>query len=511
LLSAGVSGNDILSSLVYSTPYDVYRFAEDTAGNRTSIELIEFSTIARTQLTAPVVTVASAGQTQLNVSVNTNVSGVELYMSTTSNGTYTLYETLTAGDLTAAPVTGLTQGTTRYFKAIALGDDATTVDSALSIEYSGTTSSVIQLNAVTGLASTPNSPTQNTLNWTDTNTSPNETYFRVRRSVNSDMSSASTLTSTLAANSTQYVDSTASAGQLYYYDVMCVGNGSTTSDSNTAVISCQTIVAYPTVSSAATSTDGLSVEVIYSKTMPASPTFDGISFSGTTSGAHPATGATRDGTNTSKVIYTIGTALVSAETVTMAYTAGDVVSNDGGVLQNFTGQIVTNNVVATVLYIIWDNVTTGLVSSANGGIERNANTGTWDPGASSNHAFTGDFRVEATLAAGFTFGGGAAMLGIKVSTSTTAYANLTHSICPFGSTSQYKHFQSGSSASDYGTTPPAVGHKIAIVRIGTTVHYELNTGSGWVTTYTSLVASSGTVYLATHINTISKFSFVNYQ
>lgn len=443
-LTGNVAGNDTMTGLVYSTPYDVYYAALDSAGNSTTPALIEFSTIARTQLTAPVVTVASAGQTQLNISVNANVNGVEVYISTTSGGTYSLYETLVASDLTCEPLTGLTQGTTRYFKAIALGDDLSTIDSALSIEYSGTTSTVIQLNApgsfaatpasqsqinltwtdvsnessylievsdngtsgwstlaskaanstshnhtgltagttkyyrissigdgtnysdsgystanattsnlvqlnaVTGLSSTPNTSTQNTLNWTDTNTSPNETYFRVRRSVNSDMSSASTLTSTLAANSTQYVDTTATALQLYYYDVMCVGDGSTTSNSNTAVISCQTLATPPTFVSAETSTDGLTIGVIYSKTMPASPTYSGMSFSGTTSGTHAATGATRDGSNTSKVNYTIASACLNGETITANYTAGNIVASDGGILANFSSQAVTNNVEGAI-------------------------------------------------------------------------------------------------------------------------------------------------------------------
>jgi len=490
-LTANVAGNDQLTGLVYSTAYDVYYAAKDNSDNHTEPVLIEFSTIARTQLTAPVVAVASAGQTQLNVSVNVNASGVELYMSTTSEGTYTLYETLTASDLTASPVTGLTQGTTRYFKAIALGDDTTTVDSTLSIEYSGTTSTVTQLNAVTGLSSTPNSPTQNTLNWTDTNTSPNETYFRVRRSVNSDMSGATILISTLAANSTQYVDTTASAGQLYYYDVMCVGDGSTTSDSNTAVISCQTIVSYPTVSSAATSTDGISVEVIYSKIMPASPTYSGISFSGTTSGSHLATGATRDGSNTSKVIYTIGAALVNGETVTMAYTAGNVVSDDGGVLQNFSEQAVTNNVVATGTILTYAAMTNCVKTGNNLVATSGAGGGTWDAYALANENLTGDGSIEITLSSPVY----SAMIGVTTVNTNTKYTSWTYgAFVNGGSPITIYRLVSGNVTVLTGTTPIA-NDKIRLTRVGTTLKIELYHNFIWSDYYTLTTSSTGTLYI----------------
>lgn len=96
------------------------------------------------------------------------------------------------------------------------------------------------LNKVTNLTATSVTYAKDSLHWTDTNTSPNETYLRVRRATLANMSNATTLTSTLAPNTVSYVDNTVSSGVKYYYGVTAIGDGSTTSNSPEDTVSCQT-------------------------------------------------------------------------------------------------------------------------------------------------------------------------------------------------------------------------------------------------------------------------------
>lgn len=97
---------------------------------------------------------------------------------------------------------------------------------------SGGSSSLVTLNAPTGLGATVNSSTQITLNWADTNTSPNETNVRVRISTNG--TSFSQYGSLLAPNTITLPVTGLTPGTLYYFRVENVGNGTSTQDSTYA-------------------------------------------------------------------------------------------------------------------------------------------------------------------------------------------------------------------------------------------------------------------------------------
>jgi hypothetical protein len=84
-------------------------------------------------------------------------------------------------------------------------------------------------SAPTGLTATPVLPWRINLAWTDT--SSNETGFRIQRSLNS--STWSTL-ATVAANTTSYADTSPTPGTLYYYRVIAYNSAGDSPPSNVA-------------------------------------------------------------------------------------------------------------------------------------------------------------------------------------------------------------------------------------------------------------------------------------
>jgi hypothetical protein len=145
---------------------------------------------------------------------------------------------------TQIALTGLTTATLYDFRWSAIGDGNLILNSAYSAVSQGATAGLTKLNMIQGVVSVSNSPTQNGIAWTDTNNSPNETYYRIRRAINPDFSDVVTLTSTLTANYTQYIDTTATGGIYYYYGITCIGNGSTTTNSDEYIAGCQTLASW---------------------------------------------------------------------------------------------------------------------------------------------------------------------------------------------------------------------------------------------------------------------------
>jgi len=102
--------------------------------------------------------------------------------------------------------------------------------------------------------------------------------------------------------------------------------------------------AAPTFSSAATSTDGTKITITFSKAM-ANPSGKHAQFSfkiGVTGRTFYAAALNAD---TAKIDLTVdGAAIANGDVVTVSYTKGTVLAADGGVLESFTDQTVTNNV-----------------------------------------------------------------------------------------------------------------------------------------------------------------------
>lgn len=91
------------------------------------------------------------------------------------------------------------------------------------------------LNAPTGVTLGTATSTTQPLTWTDANSSPNESGYKVYYNTVNTFGTA-TLATTTAANATSYTVTGLTASTTYYYWVVAAGNGTTTSDSAASVV-----------------------------------------------------------------------------------------------------------------------------------------------------------------------------------------------------------------------------------------------------------------------------------
>jgi len=251
-----------------------------------------------------------------------------------------------------------------------------------------------------------------------------------------------------------------------------------------------TAVAAPTVVSAATSTDGLTVSIVYSKTMPESPTYSGLSFSP----SKTITSATRNGGNTSQVDYVVSVAFANGDTITASYTIGNIISNDGGVLQNFMGQSVTNNVASN------DKLT---LSSLTGSLSYDAGTGILS-GIGTSSPARAAFTDEITDGHGFYFimdnNQGAMIIGLSNTTTLKAYTDASFSGC-YHNTTTFAYINKGVAGTSAGW---GVGNWARVIMQGSNllIQYSTNAGTDWITTQT-VTSVPATMYVNVDVLSVS--------
>lgn len=107
---------------------------------------------------------------------------------------------------------------------------ASFTDSSVTNSIGATT-----LNAPTGVTLGAATSTTQPLTWTDTNSSPNDSGYKVYRNTANNFGTA-TLATTTAANATSYTVTGLTASTLYYYWVVAAGNGTTTLDSSASTV-----------------------------------------------------------------------------------------------------------------------------------------------------------------------------------------------------------------------------------------------------------------------------------
>ena len=107
----------------------------------------------------------------------------------------------------------------------------------------------------------------------------------------------------------------------------------------------------PVYVSATTNEAGTIITVTFDKTM-ADPSGKHAQFAVNDGSANAVTAAALNGTTT-KIDLTLTNSIEVGDTVTVAYTAGTVVADDGGILESFSAESVTNIVVA--LYQAWSD------------------------------------------------------------------------------------------------------------------------------------------------------------
>ena len=174
-------------------------------------------------------TAASSSQINLRwTDASSNETGFIVERSSSSAGTYTAIATLAAG-VTTYNNTGLTASTTYYYRVCATG-------AAGNSGYSNTASAATQAptpvtpTTPNGLSATAASTSQIDLKWTDT--SSNETGFKVERS--STATGTFTAIATLAAGVTTYSNTGLTASTTYYYRVCATGAAGNSGYSNMA-------------------------------------------------------------------------------------------------------------------------------------------------------------------------------------------------------------------------------------------------------------------------------------
>jgi len=235
--------------------------------------------------------------------------------------------------------TGLLSGWHVYYKGRTVGNGVDTLTSTFALT-DATASALTQLSApingtITGLSSTG-------LTANVSGVDANASYL----SLDYKLTSSGTWTnfsSTLARTVTSQAITGLTAGTSYDTRWTAIGNGTTYSNSNaSSTVSATTWETAPTLSSAATSTDGLTVTLTFNKTMGSSPSATGFSLSPTKT----ISGITQSG---STLVLTVSAAFASGDAITVTYLPGTIVAGDLGVLAGFTGQAVTNNTINTAV------------------------------------------------------------------------------------------------------------------------------------------------------------------
>lgn len=115
------------------------------------------------------------------------------------------------------------------------GNELSTISLADVTNSIGGGGGATTLNAPTGVTLGTATSTTQPLTWTDTNSSPNESGYKVYYNTVNTFGSA-TLATTTAADATSYTVTGLTASTTYYYWVVAAGNGTTTSDSSASTV-----------------------------------------------------------------------------------------------------------------------------------------------------------------------------------------------------------------------------------------------------------------------------------
>ena len=211
-----------------------------------------YADVAPVGVTAPTapsaLTATMVSQTQINTAWTDNSSnetGFYLDRATDSGFGANLVTSTLGANVTSSSATGLTAGTTYYFRVRAYNASGSSANSSTA----SATTQVAAPTAPSVLTATMVSQTQINTAWTDN--SSNETGFYLDRATDSGFG-ANLVTSTLGANVTSSSATGLTAGTTYYFRVRAYNAGG--SSANTATASATTQVAAPTAPSGLSAT-----------------------------------------------------------------------------------------------------------------------------------------------------------------------------------------------------------------------------------------------------------------
>lgn len=250
----------------------------------------------------------------------------------------------------------------------------------------------------------------------------------------------------------------------------------------------------PILESATTSTDGLIVELDFDKDM-ASPVGKHAQF--TLSGGKTATAAALKSGDITKIQLTVSSAYLNTDVITVSYTPGDVESSDGGILEAFTNQSVTNVVTSET------NGTFTLSNLTQSGTEYTGNTGSgYSCFGVASQTLTGDGYVVIDIPNTTLTDNG--ILGLSTSATNDGYTNWIFNVLL--SDPNYKTRSLGGTVTDLGVAY-ITNDRVRIKRVGTTVTIEYYRGGSWNVIHTFPDSSTGTLYF--HIQQYEDFKIYN--
>lgn len=225
-------------------PNTIYNY-KITANNNDSSSSYSSEVSARTAPAAPTLAAVSGGETSINLSWN-SVSGAHryvVYKADTSGGTYSVLATISAPETTYSH-TGLTAGTTCYYKVLARNSNG--LDGDFSAVVSATTDGGVPAvpGVPAGLTATPadglaDGSFEVNLSWTAV---PTATSYSISRSTTA-VGGYAVIEAAAATNSYTDSDAALTANTEYYYKVKA--NNAAGSSADCEAVSTLTAPAIP--------------------------------------------------------------------------------------------------------------------------------------------------------------------------------------------------------------------------------------------------------------------------
>ncbi|MBQ2991538.1 MAG: caspase family protein, partial [Clostridia bacterium] len=171
------------------------------------------------------VTATKQGTSSIKVTWNkvTGATGYYVYRSNSASGTYSKIATITSGSTVSYTNTGLSAGTTYYYKVAAYNSIGTSAQSS----YASATTNVILPTIPTGFAASAQSSSSIKLTWTKVSSA---TGYYIYRSTSSSgtYSKIATITS---GSTVSYTNTGLSAGTKYYYRIAAYNSAGTSPQS----------------------------------------------------------------------------------------------------------------------------------------------------------------------------------------------------------------------------------------------------------------------------------------
>jgi autotransporter-associated beta strand protein len=231
-----VAAGNLQVQLVFATA----GYAAGNAFGQGEFDDIQLTASAANTPAAPsglTATAASASEIDLSWANNaSNQTGFQIDQATSSDFTQNLTTVTVGANATTYAATGLSSGTTYYYRVRAINANGVSANSATA----GATTAVTIPAAPSGLTATAASSSEIDLSWT--NNATNQTGFQIDQATSSDFTQ-NLITVTVGANATTYAATGLALGTTYYYQVRATNSAGNSANSSPASATTETTAA----------------------------------------------------------------------------------------------------------------------------------------------------------------------------------------------------------------------------------------------------------------------------